>query len=102
MATPYLVFFSADPVDDARAEAILARARALAGERSWAGAAPGWFDDPGAESDAARTTGCYLRVDDLEDPDALAMLDAARALSAELGMAVEVQWREDVVARFGA
>jgi hypothetical protein len=30
------------------------------------------------------------------------MLDAARALSAELGMAVEVQWREDVVARFGA
>jgi hypothetical protein len=100
VAASYLVFFCAGPVDDDRADAILERIRALASSRSWTGSGPGWFDDPGADSSAERTTGGYVQVDDLEHADAVAVLDGARALAADLGIAVEVQWREDVIARF--
>ena len=55
--------------------------------------APGWFDDPDAPS-PKRTTGGYVRVEDLAGPDAAAVLAAARRLSAELEIVVEVQWRE--------
>ena len=90
---PYLVFFSRDPVDDELAQAIVAAVRALAARRAWAGAAPGWVDDPDAP-DAERTCGGYVRVDDLAGGDAAALLSGAQRLSAELEIVVEVQWRE--------
>ena len=98
---PYLVFFSRDPVDDDLADAIVASVRATASGRAWAGPAPGWFDDPDAP-DAERTTGGYLRVEDLAGDDAAALLAAARRLSAELEIVVEVQWRERVLGQIAA
>ena len=98
---PYLVFFSRDPVDDELADAIVAAVRAAVSARSWAGHAPRWFDDPDAP-DAERTTGGYVRVDDLAGDDAAALLVAARRLSAELEIVVEVQWRERVLGQIAA
>jgi hypothetical protein len=93
-APPYLVFFSRDPVDDELAEAISRVVRALANERAWPGAAPGWFDEPDADAPEQRTAGGYARVEDLASDDAAAVLRAARRLSVELEIVVEVQWRE--------
>jgi hypothetical protein len=90
----YLVFFARDPVDDALAEAIVGRVRSCPGA--------GWFDDPGAATAAERTTGGYVKVDDPEGPVAQGLLDAARELSAQHAIAVEVQWREEVLARIQA
>ena len=94
MAPPYLVFFSRDPVDDELAEAISSAVRMLASGRAWPGAAPGWFDEPDAEHPGERTAGGYALVEDLASDEAVAVLDAARRLSAELEIVVEVQWRE--------
>ena len=98
---PYLVFFSRDPVDDELADAIVAAVRAAASGRAWSCPAPGWFDDPDAP-DAERTTGGYVRVEDLAGDDAAALLVAARRLSAELEIVVEVQWRERVLGQIAA
>jgi hypothetical protein len=87
----YLVFFVRDPVDDALADAILARVRAVPGA--------GWFDDPGAASPAERTTGGYVKVAAPEGEVAAGLLAAAREVSAEHGVTVEVHWREEVYAR---
>ena len=91
---PYLVFFSRDPVDDELAEAIVDAIRSLAGTRAWGCPAPGWFDDPDAPHAAERTTGGYLRVDDLASGGGGGGIGAARQLSAELEIVLEVQWRE--------
>jgi hypothetical protein len=85
----YLVFFARDPVDDALADEILARVRARPGV--------GWFDDPGAESPAERTTGGYMRVGDPDEPAGRALVETARAVSSELGLTVELQWREEAI-----
>ena len=85
----YLVFFARDPVDDALADAILARVRTCDGA--------GWFDDPGAASPAERTTGGYVRVTDPEEPTGRALVDIARGLSADHAILVEVQWREAIL-----
>jgi hypothetical protein len=98
---PYLVFFSRDPVDDELAEGIVTAVRAIADARVWSCPAPGWFDDPDAPS-AERTCGGYVRVDDLADEDAGALLEAVRRLSAELEIVVEVQWRERVLGEIAA
>ena len=91
---PYLVFFVRDEVDDDIAGAVCGAVRSLASSRAWPGTAPGWFDDPDAPQAADRTTGCYLRVEDLASDEAAAVLAAARQLSAELEIVLEVQWRE--------
>lgn len=83
----YLVFFARDPVDDDLADAILERVRGCS--------EAGWFDDPGADSPAERTTGGYVRADAVEDACARELLDVARAVSAEHAVLVEVQWREE-------
>ena len=90
---PYLVFFSRDPVDDMLADEIARTVRSLAGARAWSCPAPGWFDDPDAPPDQ-RTCGGYVRVDDLAGGDAAEVLAAAKRLSAQLEIVVEVQWRE--------
>ena len=90
----YLVFFSRDPVDDELARAIVGRVRATVRARTWTDATPGWFDEPDAETPEERTCGAYLRTDDLATDDAAAVLRAARTLSAELELAVEVQYNE--------
>ena len=81
----YLVFFATGPVDDALADAIRDRVRAVP--------AAGWFDDPGEE----RTTGGYVRVESPEVPDGQDLLAAARDLSETHRVVVEVQWREEVL-----
>ena len=86
----YLVVFARDPVDDALADAILARVRAVGDA--------GWFDDPGADTPAERTTGGYVRTDDPEAPHALALVDVACVLSAEHGCTFEVQFQEVAIA----
>ena len=88
-AHAYLVFFARDPVDDALAEAIVDRVRGCSGA--------GWFDDPGAASPAERTTGGYVRANDVADPVACALLEAARVVSADHAIVVEVQWREELL-----
>ena len=98
---PYLVFFSRDPVDDELAEAIVRSIRALGTTRAWGCPAPGWFDDPDAAAHE-RTTGGYARVDDLAGPDAEAVLAAARRLSAELEIVLEVQWCERALGEIAA
>ena len=90
----FLVFYARDPVDDDLAESIVGRVRVLAGARVWGCPAPGWFDDPDAPQDVHRTTGGYLLVEDLASDEAASVLAAARQLSAELGICLEVQWRE--------
>lgn len=87
MQPSYLVFFVRDPVDDALADAILARLRSCPGA--------GWFDDPAAATPAERTTGGYVRAGDVEDAACHALLDVARAVSADHALLVEVQWREE-------
>ena len=82
----YLVFFARDPVDDALADAILERVRGCP--------AAGWFDDPGAASPAERTTGGYVRTEDVAAPVARELLEIARCVSADHMILVEVQWRE--------
>ena len=78
------MFFVRDPVDDALAEAVVGRLRGVAGA--------GWFDDPGDE----RTTGGYVRAAP-SSPGGLALLEVAREVSESHGVAVEVQWREEIV-----
>ncbi len=95
----YLVFFVADPVDDALAAAVVGRVRALARARPWSGPPPGWFDDPDAPTAADRTTGGYLRTEALEGEEPRALVAAALALSAELGVGLELQFREVVLGR---
>ena len=92
----FLVFFVADPVDDALAAEVRHRVRALAAARLWEQHAPGSFDDPDPGA-GMRTTGGYLRLDRPAPGDALAVLDAAGALSAEHGVTIEVQWDERVL-----
>ena len=92
--TGYLVFFAADAVDDALADAIRDRVRAVPGA--------GWFDDPAADSAAERTTGGYVKVGEPEEPLGQDLLAAARDVSAEHGVRIEVQWREEVVGHFEA
>ena len=98
---PYLVFFSRDPVDEQLAGAIVGGIRALGAMRAWGCPAPGWFDDPDAEAHE-RTTGGYLRVEDLGSEDAGALLAAVRRLSAQLEIVVEVQWRERTLGEIAA
>ena len=86
----YLVFFVRDPVDDALAAAIVDRVRAFPGA--------GWFDDPGAATAAERTTGGYVRVTGPDEPSARSLREVARTVSSDLGLVVELQWREQVVA----
>ncbi len=93
----YLVFFVADPVDDALAGQVVERVRALAGARAWSAQPPGWFDDPGAETAAERTTGGYLRTDSTAGEEARAVFTAVLALSGELGVHVELQFREELL-----
>ena len=91
MAAPdVLVFYVRDPVDDALADAVTGRVRALAGA--------GWFDDPGAATPAERTTGGYVRCADPDGPAARALLAVAEAVSADHAVTVEVQWREVPIA----
>ena len=90
----YLVFFAASPVDDALADAILARVRSCP--------EAGWFDDPAAASAAERTTGGYVRVAAPEEPHGQELLAAAREVSAAHGIVVEVQWREEVLGHIEA
>lgn len=96
----YLVFFSRDPVDDELAGEIVTRVRSLAGARVWGCPAPGWFDEPDAEAEEARTCGGYLKVDDLAGDDAAALLAAARSLSAELEVTVAVEFGERPLGTF--
>ncbi len=91
---PYLVFFVRDPVDDALAHAVLGEVRELPGGGS--------FYDPAAPWAAERTTGGFVRVEDPGEPAGEALLALATRLSAEHGVAVEVQWREEVLGRFEA
>lgn len=85
----YLVFFARDPVDDALAQGILDRIRAVPDV--------GWFDDPGAGSAAERTTGGYVKVAHLDAPLAHGLRSVAQAVSADLELRVELQWREAVL-----
>ena len=85
----YLVFFARDPVDDALAGAIVDRVRACPGA--------GWFDDPSAATPAERTTGGYVRARDVDEPVARGLFEAARVVSAEHAILVEVQWREEAL-----
>lgn len=94
MAAAYLVFFARDPVDDEVAGAIVERVRACPGA--------GWFDDPGAATPAERTTGGYVKVSGLDEPDGVGLLDVARGVSADLAVKVEVQWREEVLGHLEA
>ena len=79
------MFFVRDPVDDDVADAVIARLRGVDGA--------GWFDDPDGEP---RTTGGYVRCADPAEGEAL--LDAARAVSRDHEVTVEVQWREASIA----
>ncbi len=90
----YLVFFVRDPVDDALARAVLDAVRSVEGA--------GGFDDPAAPSAAERTTGGFVRVGDPGEPAGEALLTLAARLSAEHAVAVEVQWREEVLGRLDA
>ena len=93
-----LVFFVAGSVDDEIARAVRDRVTALA--RSRPSAHLGFFDDPAAVEPAARTTGGYLRPAGAFEVDALWAL--ALALSAELRVTLELQWREAVLGRVRA
>jgi hypothetical protein len=90
----YLVVFARDGVDDALAAAIVERVRTCPGA--------GWFDDPAADTPAERTTGGYVRVGAPEEPAGLGLLDVARALSADHGIVVEVQFRERILGHLDA
>jgi hypothetical protein len=83
----YLVLFVADPARDAHADALRTAARGVPGA--------GFFDDP--ESGAQRTVGTYLRTDGLAVAAAARLVDAVAVVSAEHGVRVEVQWREEVL-----
>src|SRR5688500_13988738 len=96
----YLVFYSRDAVDDELAREIVERVRSLAGGRVWGCPAPGWFDEPDAEVATERTCGAYLKVDDLAGDDAVALLAAARTLSAELEVSVAVEFNERPLGTF--
>jgi hypothetical protein len=100
----YLVFFVTDPVDDALAAEIRARVRAVAGARAWRDSPPGFFDDPAPAADSPRTTGGYLRVETgaADGDDARSFCAAVQAFSGELGLAVELQWRETLLGRVRA
>jgi hypothetical protein len=90
----YLVFYCGDPVDDELAEEITRRVRGVAAGRA------GWFDEPDAASPAERTCGGYLRTEDLATPEAAELLAVARALSAELELAVAVEFNERPLGQF--
>lgn len=98
--TAFLVFFVADPVDDALAGEVRACVRELGQARTWADRTPGFFDDPGAGDGDERTTGGYLRVEGaIARADAESIFEAALALSEALDVAVEMQWREEILGR---
>jgi hypothetical protein len=67
-----------------------------------AGRGAGVVRRSGRGDPAERTTGCYVRVDDLASAEAVALLRAARRLSAELEIVLEVQWRERPLGRIRA
>ena len=92
----FLVFFVVDPVDDDLAAEIRHRMRALAAAHLWEQHAPGFFDDPDP-GEGVRTTGGYLRLDRPAPGDALAVLEAAGALSAEHDVTIEIQWQERIL-----
>ena len=98
----YLVFFARDAVDDDLAEEIVGRVRSLAGARAWSCPPPGWFDEPDAPSPDERTTGAYLKIDDLSGDDAAALLAAAKALAAEADVTVDVEFNERPLGTFAA
>jgi hypothetical protein len=100
----YLVFFVVDPVDDALASEVQVRVRAMAGARAWRDSPPGFFDDPAPAAESPRTTGGYLRVETgaADGDDARAFCAAVQAFSAELELALELQWREVVLGRVRA
>jgi hypothetical protein len=100
----YLVFFVVDDVDDALAEEIRARVRAVAGARAWRDQPPGFFDDPAPAPDSPRTTGGYLRVEreTADGDDVRALCAAVQALSGEFEVDVELQWRQAVLGRVRA
>jgi hypothetical protein len=97
----YLVFFVTDAIDDGLAERVHTVVRTLAGTRRWRDNPPGFFDDAAPAPDSPRTTGGYLRVDaePADGDDARAFCAAVQALSAELLVDVELQWREVVLGR---
>lgn len=78
----HLVLFVADPARDEHAEALRDAARAVPGA--------GFFDDP--DGGAQRTVGTYLRTDELA-----AGVPLVAAVSARLGVRIEVQHREQVL-----
>jgi hypothetical protein len=82
-----LVFFVADPVDDDVAAAVRRRVAPLR--------RLGFLDDPGATAAQSRTTGGFVR--DPQAADAEALWGAALGASRELGITVELQWREAVL-----
>jgi hypothetical protein len=100
----YLVFFVADPVDDALAEHVRSRVRMLAARRAWRDQPPGYFDDPEPAPGSVRTTGGYLRVTEAtaDGDDARAFCAAVQAFSAEFQIELELQWRERVLGRVRA
>jgi hypothetical protein len=100
----YLVFFVVDEVDDALADEVRARVRAVAGSRGWSGNPPGFFDDPSPAPGSPRTTGGYLRVDTgaADGGDARAFCAAVQAFSSEFEIDLELQWREVVLGRVRA
>jgi hypothetical protein len=100
----YLVFFIADPVDDALAEHVRTRVRMLAGRRAWRDQPPGYFDEPEPAAGSPRTTGGFLRVSQptADGDDARAFCAAVQAFSAEFEIDVELQWRERVLGRVRA
>ena len=100
----FLVFFVVDDVDDALAQEVRSRVRALAASRTWRDRAPGFFDDPEPAPGSPRTTGGYLRVDAecADGDDARALCAAVQAFSSEFEVEVELQWREAILGRVRA
>jgi hypothetical protein len=90
----YLVFYCGDPVDDELAAEITRRVRGVTAGRA------GWFDEPDAASAAERTCGGYLQTEDLAADEATALLEVARALSAELELTVAVEFNERPLGQF--
>jgi hypothetical protein len=96
----YLVYFLTDEVDDEQAHRVAERVRKLAADRVWGGASPGFVDSAEEGEGAERTTGGYLLLgDEFAGADVVAMWTEVVAVSRELGVSVEVQFREEVLGR---
>ena len=90
------MFFVADPAGDAHADCVREYVQAAAGARAWAGRPPGYFDDDATVSE--RTTGGFLPVEGAPAvADVGAFYEVAIAVSAQLEVAVELQWRESIL-----